>query len=170
MSPVPQLELRDSHLLDLQIRTNPEFDGKADPKTTVSFAHTSGRHVSDPRQLRVELRVRIDPKDNDAKRKPYWIEIAVVGYFTSRDEKPEGDVPPVVVENALTILYGIARGIVSSVTGNGPHGKFLLPTITFAKTVDRPVAATKPMQIADKPTNPKVRARKTQSPKRSRRG
>lgn len=167
VSPVPQLELRDSHVLDLVIRTNPEFGGSLDPKTTVAFAHTSARHVTDPRQIRVELRVRIAPEDNDAKKKPYWIEIAIAGYFTSREDKPEGEVPAALVENALTILYGIARGTVSSVTGSGSHGKFLLPTVAFANTAAKPDGAPRAMQIADKPMGSKKSETRPVSRKRT---
>lgn len=168
MSPIPQLELHDAHLLDVTVQANPAFEGTNDPKATVAFQHTSARHASDPSRIRVELRARISSEDNEPRRKPYWIEIAVAGYFKSREEKPGGEVPWLLVENALTILYGVARGIVTSVTGSGPYGKFLLPTITFARATEEPSQSPGTMQIADRPAKTKRSAGRKAGPKRGR--
>jgi preprotein translocase subunit SecB len=33
--------------------------------------------------------------------------------------------------NGLSILYGVARGVVAQATANCPHGKFILPSVNF---------------------------------------
>lgn len=136
MSPVPLLNLQGSNLLEISVRTNLDFIQSVDPRTTVGYAFTASRHVSDSRLFRLELRLRIVPEDNLAKGNPYWIELAIDGYFRSNREIADKEVPAPIIENALAILYGVARGIVSTITGNGAHGKYLLPTITFSNSAE----------------------------------
>ncbi|MHB0970964.1 MAG: hypothetical protein ACYC7A_20110 [Thermoanaerobaculia bacterium] len=85
---------------------------------------------------------------------PYDVRIAVLAYFqTPIDMGPDRTkMPARVINNALMIIYGIARGIVGQATAANAHGQFVLPAMTF----DRLIAESKiafedqPMETAKK--------------------
>ena len=72
---------------------------------------------------------------------PYQIAFKISGFFSFPPDTEEETIQKMVGLNALAVLYGIARGVVAQVTANGPHGKFILPTVNFVEMLKKKVGA-----------------------------
>jgi preprotein translocase subunit SecB len=93
-----------------------------------------GLRDDSPAQLRADLTVRSNlPTDSSY---PYEFNTRVVGFFTARFADPRGKNQRFFRVNALSILYSVAREIVSSSSSRGPFPGVLLPTVSF---VDSPL-------------------------------
>ena len=96
--------------------------------------------------------VELDLRHADAKasNSPYEFEIKLVGFFRCNN-KP-GDVPTEVFvqTNGSSILFGIARELLRSLTAAGPWGELILPTVSFYD----------PAALPEKAASAKARKRK----------
>jgi len=105
----------------------PKWDG-INIQSDVEFAWADGQ-TDPPTSYAVRLHVRIL---NDGEHKaPYDIDLEVVGYFDLLGKFPldiRGDVAKV---NGASILYGILREILSSLTARFPRGELVLPGVNF---------------------------------------
>jgi preprotein translocase subunit SecB len=68
---------------------------------------------------------------------PYWLTIHLSGVFDTRGTVAPTAIPAPLVHNALTLLYGVARGIVGDATSNFPRGRIVLPSVTFDSLVEK---------------------------------
>ncbi len=62
---------------------------------------------------------------------PYRIHILICGFFSFGEDVQVNEMKKLVHLNGTAMLYGIARGFVSQITANGPHGPFLLPSVNL---------------------------------------
>ncbi|TLD72266.1 hypothetical protein FEM03_02610 [Phragmitibacter flavus] len=83
---------------------------------------------------------------------PYQFKVKIVGLF--RCSKKKADLTPEVFvrTNGSSILYGIARETLRSITSVGPWGDMLLPTISFYKepAADKPLIPKKSRERKEK--------------------
>ena len=96
----------------------------------------------------VELDLSQEP--DEKANVPYHFKIKLVGLF--RCTNKEGNVPLEVFvrTNGSSVLYGIARETLRSVTSVGPWGDMLLPTVSFYASEALP-------ENAEAPKRPKSR-------------
>ena len=80
---------------------------------------------------------------------PYHFHVKLVGLF--RCNAAPGDIAPEVLVkiNGSSVLYGIAREFLRSLTAVGPWGDLLLPTVSFC-----------PDDVSQEPAPPKKKPRK----------
>lgn len=84
----------------------------------------------------LELRIRqeVKPEQNF----PYEFKIGLVGFFSFPDGASEDfDFDRFLKVNGSSILYGIAREILRSMTARGPWEEILLPTLSFYEGKDK---------------------------------
>ena len=62
---------------------------------------------------------------------PYHFKIKLVGLFRCHYGQADVDAEAFVRTNGSSILYGIARETLRSITSVGPWGDMLLPTVSF---------------------------------------
>jgi preprotein translocase subunit SecB len=79
----------------------------------------------------VELKLSASPKEGQ-KDFPYSIRIGLIGVFDGRS-LPEEKRDQLVVVNGASMLYGIAREIVLSLTSRSVGGPVMLPTVEFSE-------------------------------------
>lgn len=98
----------------------------------------------------VRLTLRVAPKED--KQAPYNVQIAVRGvvrmHLTQEVNQAEERRVRALV-NGVSLLYGVAREMVSCITSRSAHGAMLLPSLNFAdlatqKPADEP-ATNAPM-------------------------
>ena len=103
-----------------------------------SDAEHRGVKVSKPQVLQnpedradffVRLRVR-------ATQENCQVDVTVAGRFRLQGEEPSAAVLRMVEYNAPSILFGIVRGFVASVTALTEHGKIELPSVNLAELVE----------------------------------
>jgi len=81
---------------------------------------------------------------------PYKFQVNLVGMFACNDKAfDEGKENEFVRVNGSSMLYGIAREIVRSLTAAGPWGQIVLPTISFYDNETKPKEQSAPVPKAD---------------------
>ena len=119
-----------------------------------------------PHDFMVRLKVNLagPPKSNSGSR----LHFSLIGFFRVREDVPEKLRQAMVFQNAPSILFGIARQITVEMTGNGPYGKFVLPTVNFLEVMRRktealPGEGSAEFKVSDKPSthSPRLRRGKT---------
>lgn len=59
----------------------------------------------------------------------YSIDSEIAGIFTFTDDATEEEMQYLIRVNGATILYGLLRGEIATVTGAFPEGKYVLPAV-----------------------------------------
>lgn len=98
----------------------------------------------------VRLTLRVAPKED--KQAPYNVQIAVRGVVRmhlTQDVNQAEERRVRALVNGVSLLYGVVREMVSSITSRSAHGAMLLPSLNFAdlatqKPADEP-ATNAPM-------------------------
>ena len=70
------------------------------------------------------------------------VRIVLWGQFLFAPDASQELMDTLVPLNQLSILYGVARGIVAVCTGTSPAGSFTLPTVNFHKLIEAKQQAT----------------------------
>jgi preprotein translocase subunit SecB len=85
--------------------------------------------------------VRLDVQFRPAAEKSatYFGEIAVVGTFSLAADFPADKAESMVFMNAGSILYGMAREILSNITARAVHGPLLMPTLDARSFIPAPL-------------------------------
>ena len=141
----------------LSVKVNPFFDPKA-PSGAKRIAGKLHCHLEvgwikgNPKKYQMKLSVQIDPAQERPALDKYAVKLDLIGIFVVSGKMNEDDRERMVSLNGASILYGVGRGIVAQVTGNGPFGAYLLPALNFVKIFEnkkplregkKPVGATK---------------------------
>lgn len=85
----------------------------------------------DPSRHAMEMSVRSNLQETSSY--PYDFQITITGFFRwAPDEPLSADILKAVRTNGLSMLYSIAREIISTSTARGPFPGALLPTVSFA--------------------------------------
>ena len=120
----------------LQVRTEEAWSPPSAP-AEVDVAGGSEYLVSeDSRHILIRLSLKSGGKTGEGG--PYHFETTIVGKFSLEDEVPEDQRHRLIYINGTAILYGVARGVVATVTGMGRHGPIHLPSINFTELAERP--------------------------------
>ncbi|MCX6842614.1 MAG: protein-export chaperone SecB [candidate division WOR-3 bacterium] len=160
MNPQVPLQLESFFVEALTYRAREGFDVKLPPCERVDVTPNVLLHKETPSRFMVRLEVRVGQQESSNAR--CELDLRLVGFFVL----PEGLEPKIraamLVQNAPSILYGVARQVVTETTSNGPWGKVFLPTMDFvamaANQARTAVAAkTKPdcPVVSDKPASTK---------------
>jgi len=115
----------------------------------------------DPRDFLVGLNIAID--NNEGKASPYSIDIGVLGLFHVLPSLPLERREDLVTVNGASILYGVVREIVLSLTSRFTAGPLTLPGMNFEDSAPSVRAAS-----AKVPSPARVESGRNQSPKLSR--
>jgi preprotein translocase subunit SecB len=103
----------------------------------------------------LKLILKVTP--SEAASAPYSLTVAVRGLFRMHrmsDEKDLGDRKDRALVNGITVLYGVAREMVTTITSRSANGQMLLPTLKFSDLAKASTAT------ANGPTKP-IAAKKT---------
>jgi len=96
---------------------------------TIETAPTFRRNNDDPHQWIVDLRVSF--RSANEQKAAYEGSVEMTGVFVISDDFSEERQTQVIAVNAPSILYSSVREFVAMVTAHGPHGKFVLPSVSF---------------------------------------
>lgn len=121
------LQLKGHRFTQLHLEGIPKGIPGGDVEVTTTMG--MGRHVTEPREWRVDLKVTFEPKGN--QNGPYRGSAEVVGFFEIVDGWPEKDCEALIAINGASLLYGAVREMVLMMSSRSSHGEFLLPTLRF---------------------------------------
>ena len=99
------------------------------PSCAVNIGYDVAQNVEAPDNYRLTFRAKLQEKDADGRDTGYCVEAHIVGYFSFPASVSEEEREYLIRVNGGTILYGILRGHIASLTGLYPAGPLMLPTV-----------------------------------------
>lgn len=88
----------------------------------------------DPRDFLIDLEISIDNKEG--KPTPYMVDVGVVGIFNVLPSLPAERRRDLITVNGASILYGVVRELVLSLTSRFLAGPLTLPGMNFQDHVE----------------------------------
>lgn len=131
----------------------PEADEAVITQAKCGFDYAVATHSVEKNRYRLGFRVRCCEADEGGKHMGNAMEAEIVGFFRFDEDESKEKMDALIRLNGVSILYGILRGIVATVTGVFPTGKFLLPTVMPREIVEHAEKA--------KPKNAHPKSRQT---------
>jgi len=130
------LDITEYYVRELIVRENPAYKAKESYEGEVKISYNIKR--KGPELLfRIDMTAQVGSPKKMASAYPYYSSISLTGLFKFLGETDEDTIAKMIHLNGLSILYGIARGIVSQATSTSIHGKYILPTINFIEVIKR---------------------------------
>jgi hypothetical protein len=135
-----------------------------DPKesTTVDIKHEFDydvhRNTQKKNLFRLVFRFGLSPRTPVPVG--YVLDSEIVGYFSFPEGTSEENMQVLIRNNGCTILYGILRGQIASITGSFPHAKLVLPTVMMeevVKDIEKSKAGIPKAAIAKKKSSKKAK-------------
>ena len=148
----PLLNFIDYHLARLRVEPEPSFAPEDPQRAQIQTTFAVGRDPEQKQRFEVTLSVNIYKESAD-ENVPYLVEFTIVGQFWSNVLLTSRGIPVLIVINALSLLYGAARGIVGQVTAGGTHHRFVLPSLSFDDSVRRGIGDPESNIINDQEHN-----------------
>lgn len=104
------------------------------------------------------LRLTMALSSTEEAATPYDVRVSVAGSVRMHGGGSREERQKLALVNGVSLLCGVVRDLVASVTSRSRHGQMLLPTLNFAKLAEHPMAgstvttpAKKPKRVAAKP-------------------
>lgn len=141
MPRVPLINISDYTVDHVTFEPLPDYTEAEPVACSISVSFRAERQPENNQFFRVLALFKFDTADMepDAVPKPNApckAAIAITGYFVTAVALPDGEMfPAVVVSNAMQIIYGVARGVIGSVTASLASGKLVIPTVQFEEMV-----------------------------------
>ena len=131
MASQPLLNFIDYRLEAIGITPLDSFDPTSPKRGQITTTFSVSRLPDNPQQFHLALVVEFTRRA-ETENVPYEARIAMTGeFFSMLQLRADQPIPEIVAKNALTLLYGTARGIAGQLTADGSNGRFVLPTVTF---------------------------------------
>ncbi len=107
-------------------------DNKVQLKYNSSISYSVGNNQNNEYNYKLTLGVKVIPDTFG------WnIDVEIAGIFSFPDGSSSSDMEGIIRVNGCTILYGLLRGHLASVTGAFPSGPYVLPTVNMLEVVKR---------------------------------
>lgn len=107
-----------------------------EPDCSLFLEVSTGKSDENPRQYQIGIKI----KDLTSRSGPlpYRIEIEVAGVFTVDESFQHAERERIIQVNSASMLFGAAREHILMLTGRGPYGPFMLPTINLLGEISKP--------------------------------
>jgi preprotein translocase subunit SecB len=134
MTPSP-LQLESSFILQTEVKAAEKApkDGNQTIKTRVRVARSSHDELA----WNVILGVTFG-RNGKQINAPYHGDIVVEARLRVHPGYPAEKRAQLVQVTGASLAYGIAREVIANLTARGPHGTYLLPSISFLETKRKP--------------------------------
>jgi len=142
------LQLEHYFITDLHITACQDYNLKKDKKYDIKNFHTNIKYFEKknyPEMRQVQLKLQYKPLKNE--NMPYEFGINIVGFFKIAPKLPDSELNNLIRFNAPSMLYSAVREIIANVSGRGPWGSFLIPTVSF---LPQKIIRTKKRTISSK--------------------
>jgi len=148
------LNIKEYFIDEISIKTNPDYQKKELDSGNVKVEFDIRRNNSNPLEFMIPLTIFLNNEEADFCAAEYCVVMKLTGFFEFTAETDEETINRMIGPSGLSILYGVARGIIAQTTGNCWHGKFILPSLNFIE-----ILKDKAEQLAKIATQPKKRAK-----------
>ena len=130
-----QLEITEYQLEEVRIERNPEYSSASLElgRVGVSVDWNVFTNKDEVNRFAVGLIIKTCDPTAPGASCPLKIVVRMVGFFTVSEPLSDGKVPFQITVNGLTILYGIARGLVGTAAAWFGGNTVVLPTQYFSE-------------------------------------
>lgn len=125
------LNIKEYFVDEISIKTNPDYEKKELSCGSVKVEFDIRRSDSNPLEFMIPMTIFLNSEEVDFCNADYCVMLKLTGFFEFAAGADEETINRMIGPSGLSILYGIARGIVAQATGNCWHGKFILPSLNF---------------------------------------
>lgn len=138
-----QLNFNEYFIDEFSLAVNRTFESGEARTGTIDVDFDIKRSGDNPLDFMVTLLVYLNKSDEAFHRADYRIFLKLTGYFSFNEGVTEEAINGMIAPNGLSMLYGVARGIVSNTTATSWHGKLMLPAINFVELIQQKVMTEK---------------------------
>lgn len=125
------LDFNEYFVDEVSVRSIPGFSRKDVQEFQLSFNFDIKQQAEKPLFM-ICMQIGSPPEEKaEDSRYPYAFDMKITGYFSFAPETDKETMHRMIGPNGLSMLYGVARGLMAQITANGRHGKFLLPSVNF---------------------------------------
>jgi preprotein translocase subunit SecB len=89
--------------------------------------------------MAVQLTINLNGEDDAYESSGFTGSVMVTGFFDTaalKQERPD-DWEPVLVYNAITVLFGTVRTVYADLSAASPAGRIVLPAVNVSQILDR---------------------------------
>lgn len=154
------LQLNQVHIHEVACKAAPEGTKEFAKTINLTTNPTFARGGDNPHQWMVSLQVHFKAGEGESLPLQYSGHVHIAGFFTMDASVAEEVALRTVAVNCPSMLYATVRDTICSLSARGPHGVFLIPTVTFSdQTLTLPEGVkVKPESAPEKsPTKAKSR-------------
>ena len=154
---------------DLSVRTNTDFKLRKGPgkpvemRGQVKIQFDIKQRKGNDTAYMIPLTIEVNESQDHPASSPYYVFVAIRGFFSFNKREDPETTAKMISLNGLSMLYGVARGIVGQATAACPHGKFILPSMNFVELLKR-----KASELAGDNARPETPKDNSKTPARSR--
>ena len=107
-------------------------DSKVQLKYNSAISYSVGKNQDNEYNYKLTLGVKVIPEEFG------WnIDVEIAGIFSFPEGTGLSDMEGIIRVNGCTILYGLLRGHLASVSGAFPSGPYVLPTVNMLEVVKK---------------------------------
>ena len=129
------LDITEYHVDNVEIRANPDYKECDVASGNIKVDFDIKQNNDNPLLFMITLFIELNNSKKALSSAEYKIKFDITGYFSFSEGTPEETVDKMIAPSGLSILYGVARGVLAQITGNFKHGKFILPTLNFIEII-----------------------------------
>lgn len=141
---IAPMQLETYFITAFHITTRHNFNPEKRQKYRISNLQSEVKYLVKkelPNVWQVPLAIRYTPQADE--NVPYGFSLSIVGFFKVHDKYPKDKMEQLVHFNAPAILFSAAREVLATMTGRGPWGTILLPSVNFLPKPERARPKTK---------------------------
>jgi preprotein translocase subunit SecB len=129
---IAPLVLKHSFITEFHLVTRQDYDPKKGHKYNMKNLQSDVKYLTSkeyPGVWQVPLNLKCKPQPGE--NIPYGFTITIVGFFKIRSEWTKSRRESLIRINAPAVLYGATRELIAILSGRGPWGPILLPSVNF---------------------------------------
>lgn len=150
-----QLNLNDYYIDELSFVVNRDHVPSETLCGTIDLDFDISRNPGNPLDFMISMRVDINPREEDFQKCDYRINLKLSGFFSFTEGTEDDTIRNMIAPNGLSMLYGVARGVVASATALSWHGKFVLPSMNLIEIIKRKAEVTSTAEKVKRKTKAK---------------
>ncbi len=132
-----QLNLNDYYIDEFSFVANRDHVPSEKICGTIDLDFDISRNPDNPLDFMISMRVDINPREEDFQKCDYRIHLKLSGFFSFVEGTEDETIRNMIAPNGLSMLYGVARGVVASATALSWHGKSVLPSMNLIEIIRR---------------------------------
>lgn len=116
------------------VKLNPSFNPEEPTKGDIFVDFDMLKNDKNDHLFKISMTIELNKNKENS---PYYIFFKINGFFSYDKTASEEYIQKTIAQNAPSILYGVARGIIAQITSNYEFGKFILPSVNFIEILKR---------------------------------